>query len=172
MQTESLPAFPEQTDSDRLLARVLHFSVPSRAAYAPEPQPPFDRYEKEAHKRPPPPGLPFGYVLECTEVFCGNCGHIALSSRLIEVSRAGYGSKSLEMGASSPIHDRAIKRVNLRRGTPACLRCIQEIRPIPVQYPVPGKAVGLYKPTDPLNAGTSKSKPAPTAVADVLDDFS
>lgn len=134
------------------------------------PAPPtFERYEKPDHSRPPPVGIPYGYILEVTTTVCGGCGTCHESSRLLCVDRAGFGHKTMALGASSPVYDRAIKRVNRTQGTPACLSCVEDITPHAVQYPVPGAAVG--RSAAMATAANAKPPKAIVKPSDVEEDF-
>lgn len=130
----------------------------------------FDRYEKLDHSRPPPPGVPFGYVLEVTTCLCNGCGSSTHTSRLFAVMRAGLGSATMGLGASSPIFDRPIKRVNKTMGTPVCLACIEDYRPHPVDYPRPGAAIGRTRQMAEA-AGVPARKPRTLTVDDLADDL-
>jgi hypothetical protein len=143
-------------------------------------QPPssFQGYEKPEHSRTAPIGIPFGYVLEVTSHLCGACGKRDETSRLIAVERAGYGHMMLPLNASTPVFDRAIRRVNRASTTPVCLQCIEDTVPTPVPYPVPGRIVNTYRGDSPnasrYDAGgrvITRRIPAPVRPADVADDF-
>lgn len=132
----------------------------------------FDHYEKDSHSRPPPPGVPFGYVLEVTTCSCHNCGRQQVTSRLFQLVRAGLGSARLGVGASTPVFDRPIKRYNKFEATPVCLECVEDLVPTPVNYPVPGAVLNNYKPpATPAPKSTAPSKTNPTAAAKVVTDF-
>lgn len=129
----------------------------------------FDGYERDSHSRPPPVGIPLGYVLEVITTRCGHCARDTISSRLHSVDRAGLGTRTLTLGAASPVFDRAIRRVNKLVGTPVCLACIEDFRPEPVHYPVPGAVLSAARD------GRIGAAPATTAkravVAPTLADF-
>lgn len=132
----------------------------------------FDHYEKLEHTRPPPPGVPFGYILEVTTCVCAGCGTKTHTARMFAVMRAGYGAATMGLGAASPIFDRPIKRVNKTIGTPVCLSCIEDYRPHPVHYPVPRAAIGRTRQMAEADGGSTSRRPAaPTRAADVVDDF-
>lgn len=148
-----------------------HYDARERATATP-PAPTFDRYERDIHHRTPPPGIPYGYILEVCTCVCNTCGRKQQTSRLFAVQRAGYGSAVLGMGISSPVYDRPIKRVDKTEGTPVCLWCIEDLRPEPVEYPVPGAAVGRSARMAAADGATpSRPRAVPTAPADVADDF-
>ena len=156
---------------DWIDGRPHHVLEDAVAATVTPTPPPFDHYEKPEHVRSPPPGIPFGYILEVTTCTCGGCGRKEQTTRVLQVARAGFGNASLGVGISTPIYDRPIKRVNRTTGTPVCLWCINDLRPEPVHYPVPGAAVGRSKAMANADATSAKRPVVLTKAADVADDF-
>jgi len=160
-----------ETDLDRLL-RTASRPVAARNIAGGD----FSGYEKDSHRRTPPPGIPLGYVLEVTTCTCSHCGSKAATSRLFQIVRAGLSTARLGIGPSSIIFDRPISRFDRTEATPVCLACVEDLRPEPVPYPVPGAAIGLRKSNAEVERLTGRPAavrlaPVKVAVADVLDDF-